>query len=1536
MTDISTGNRARCFFGFIIASMILIDTQQALAQGFFRPIASTQSGRFIDAPRNLQQQLRDAERAIENDNFSEAVVRLGNLLQRAGGDSEDALLNGQDFFLDADGAGSPKLARESLFHRARQILSSLPRQARDTYQLRYGPLARKMLDDASASRDWETVAAVRRMYLHTEAGYDASLLLAKRDLFAGRPLSASLMLDEFVNSADAIARTGESVKVLHAEACHLANREFDPSDVTIDTVTIHGKSETLPAQEELANWLDSRFQDGRDMDVEDINYAMFGDKPHRNDRSIGESPLANERWTLDTTASPRQTRTIRQLASRMVSSGQLPPPSWTPIRVGKQLLMRTTERLVGVDFTTGKRVWMYPWFSTEKYFDTETIDFDSIPGEEQVNEMLSQRVWNDLPYGQITSDGQRVFMLDDLGKIEMAMFSPIMGMQGTRPSDTGSNTLVALDLATEGYLLWRIGKGEDLASTMSDAFFLGPPLPLEGRLYVMAEIAGDISLICLDPASGSELWRQHLVAVETGAIDTDPIRRVGGATPSYHEGLLICPTGAGACVAVDLVDRMLRWGATYPRNDDLIRGMNTRGNNSVGSTQLMQRWYSGAAIAADRSVLLTPIESNQLLSFNLLTGEEVFEPKERVVSRTLAGIRDGKFFLVGSNQMSAYDLQTGNKLWNTPTDLLSVGQLISGRGVFGISTYLLPTTTNQIVKVSLEDGSVMDRRDVNFQLGNLIAVDGELISQAATTLSVAYGEVSLGPKVERALKENPDDTQAMIRKAELMLQEEKRQEALELLAQARKAEPDNDEVLMLSVAAMLDALRESPEVDGEMVETLDQLIYEPDQRVELLALRLRAALQRTQYDLAASQLLELSSLAASESGVEDAATRIISEPSRHCSLDAWIAARSAEIVSALDTQQDAALTETVNALVEESLSPNLNASDRLLERLAAQFGAFGGSERLRTELSNRYQEDEQWLRAYGLHVHARLATDREIANLPTSRLLALAKIFSFERFGKDAAKIIALIRGRDDAPDQNLLDEISKAVMRFHSEFEWPDSATVQWEPRPRRMRSSMSLQQQFSQTTVLSGEQFRDWQLVSEGAFPLALRNPLGSSHGIATMSEARQREIGQNEAKIAGGAMVIVTPSSIVGVDLQRLIAQEGDSVMWEHNLSTDGTALLSRRSNTTRFGDQVFQYRIRGATASATVPQFSLGPLLGDRVFALQGGELMALDLYSGESIWRNAAAPTNGIVLSNGPEVAVVSEDERRIVFFNSLDGKITRQAPWHHGFIWGGQGKYVLSYHPTDDIDREYLVLLYDPFADQIVLQRQSAEANRTTIDIPASYGRIVGGRYLAMLDTEGKACVWDLVSAKVVSDVELPAYEDLVGLHAMVMADRFILLPQRRAKENDIAPAPMLHTRQSNQHETSNAVVCISLDSGEVVWQKEFDEAWGCTVHQPSGSPAVLLSRARSTFSPVNPRVRKRTLDFMALDIDDGHELASVLDKEVPSNTNELATQIKMPAHQPLMVVDIGLEKLKLVFGETSSESQTVAEPQKDHASDAP
>ncbi len=571
-----TSTRTFCAFAFwSIAPFLFVSAVQAQAVLQTRQMMEGQGGRFIEAPRSVQQQLLEAERALADQQYSDAVVRLGDLLAGDARLQEDDLA-GQDFLLDVDDSRKNDApVTKSLLRTARDRIGSLPSAALETYQLRYGPLARKMLDEAADSGDWYKVREVRRRYFHTAAGYEASALLAQHEMYTGHPLAASMLLDDIVVSPAAIAHLGPGIVVLHAAACRHAARDLPGmQSIAGQQVTIGDEKSSSPTSaDEVEPWLISRTGETKTLSSGmNEDYPIFGTSPDRNGGSAGQLPLTNKRWDLVTTASPRQERDIRAATDAMIASGKLPPPSWVPIRVGNHLLMRTTERLVGVDYRTGKRVWTYPWQTASEELDQDEQSLDSLENESELGELLRQRVWNDYPYGQITSDGQRVFMLDSLQRVELMPFGG-MNMRGTRPADGRSNTLVALDLKTEGKLLWRLGAGIDDGTELSAAFFLGPPLPLDGRLYVLAELSGDISLFCLDPASGAEIWRQQLVAVESGGIETDAIRRISGAVPTHHEGILVCPTGAGAIVAIDLGDRMIRWGSSYDRNTGINRAM---------------------------------------------------------------------------------------------------------------------------------------------------------------------------------------------------------------------------------------------------------------------------------------------------------------------------------------------------------------------------------------------------------------------------------------------------------------------------------------------------------------------------------------------------------------------------------------------------------------------------------------------------------------------------------------------------------------------------------------------------------------------------------------------------------------------------------------------------------------------------------------------------------------------------------------------------------------------------------------------------
>lgn len=1491
----------RFAFSCLVLASVAIFAATSHAQLMNGRSTGAVSGRFIEAPRSIEQQLRDAQRALDSGDYLEVIVRLGELSASRDETSDDMDLAGQDFFLLTNDAAVGKPLRESLLKSARDMIGRLPADAMETYELRYGPAARKLLVEASQTRDWKKVADVRRRYFHTESGYQASWLLAQHEFYDGHPLAASLLLDDVVTSDRATRQLGPGVAVLHAAASRLSGRgapELKPGDVTIA-----GKPLTIPAADQQDAWLAEQIALLQTFAPEPSqDYAVFGGDAGRNGGAVGQMPLTNLRWMLGTTASPRQERMVRDLTEDLTTTGKLPPPTWTPIRVGNQLLMRTTERLVGVDYKTGKRIWTYPWQSAYEVAEDEEVSFDPMDEEDNAGDMLSQRVWNDVPYGQVTSDGQRVFMLDDLAEIEMISMSPVFAMQGTRPADNRSNTLVALEMATEGKLLWRLGKGAEESSPLSDAFFLGPPLPIDGRLYVMVEIAGDINLCCLDPATGDELWRQHLVAVESGSIETDPIRRVAGAVPTYHEGVLICPTGAGAVVAVDLVDRMFRWGVTYDRNNEMMRQMGGRGRQ-VEPSQLMDRWDNGIAIADDLAVLVTPIESDRLFGFNLVDGKSLFPEKNRVQMRYLAGIRNGKFLVVGANQVRAFELdEDGSAVW-TNREMLSAGQQISGRGVFGQDSYFVPTTTNQLVEISLADGSVIAKRNTRYPLGNLVAVDGEMIVQGPASLAVAYGEAALEPVVNRMLQENPDDFGALVRKSELLIQQGQRTEALEMLGRARAMQPDDDEVHLLSISAMLGLMRDNVDVDPALVESLDDLIDRPSQRAELLSLQIKAAMEKSQFVGAIERMVEFSSLVISEPTLESIADEILNEPARHLSLDSWLQTNGHRISESIDDSQRV----EIDAMLTSIATERVNATTNLLERMHWHFRDFAGTQPITDELIRRYQESEDYFRLERMLLETRVAIDQNWDEANQTQRVKLAEAYADGGLSANAVKLLT--------PD-------AAVTNADPGKSSWPPKVAVTWESL-NPTAQFRSADQNVSKTEVLTGDAMVGWHLISDRVNPAAVRNPEGLPR-VLLIDGGRQGDDADKEAQISGGAMMMMTTSGLICVDIYHLLKNDGEAVRWQRALAGDTGPVTKRRTDPTPFGDQTIHFYLNTAAGSNVIPEFVMGPMLGDRVLLLQGGDLFAVNLVTKETLWRNSAAPLSGTVVSDGNQVAVVSPETDEVVFYDVLDGSKVDSRGWPHGKIWDSIGRHVLCYRPIAGSER-YEVSLVDPFTDEVKLSKTVDPNNRTNDIKSSAYGRIVDGRYLAMMESSGEALVWDLVDGREIATPTLPAHDDLQGLHVIRLDGQMLFLPKRRIERSSSQVFEQLQTADGASHQTTHGVFAVSMSDGSLRWSTQFDKPWGCTLTQASATPILMLARAPFTNSVQS---RKKFLDVLGLDVRDGTTLVERLGKPIPGSSNALETRLTVQPAMDRVIAQIGTELLSLKFGETESvdESDQAAE----------
>ena len=512
--------------------------------------------------------------------------------------------------------------------------------------------------------------------------------------------------------------------------------------------------------------------------------------------------MLNYRWRVPVTDDPLLEKALHDQQNAYRQQGVALFSGLHPLAVGDKILMRTATNVLAIDFQTGKRVW--PSMPEEDPAEARPNRGNVIFfGGRNISPAVQygQRIWDDAAYGTLSSDGRLVFVIEELPLGVTPQFGFMMG-GGNDPSSRGvTNKLAAYDIHT-GKLQWELGGQDSLQP--SETFFLGPPLPLRGQLYVIAEIKDEIRLLALDGASGKELWKQQLAMVETNIMQ-DPIRRLAGVSPSYADGVLICPTGSGCLVAVDLATRSLLWGYIYnhPGETAMARRMRMNpfqfGNGGNGNGP-MARWLDGVATIVNGRVLITPAESDSLYCLNLADGKPAWDPKPRVehgehVEQAehsyIACVHKGVVVLVGRNSIDAVNLEDGKKAWGGRNIPMPSGVTVCGHGCYVGSQYLVPLSSGEVMSVDLEAGktvaTVKSRRGA--VPGNLVCYRGRVISQGLDGLEVYYQADVAREEVARLLAANPDDVEGLTLRGEMFLDAGKSARAI---ADFRREQPRDE------------------------------------------------------------------------------------------------------------------------------------------------------------------------------------------------------------------------------------------------------------------------------------------------------------------------------------------------------------------------------------------------------------------------------------------------------------------------------------------------------------------------------------------------------------------------------------------------------------------------------------------------------------------------------------------------------------------------------------------------------------------------
>jgi outer membrane protein assembly factor BamB len=287
------------------------------------------------------------------------------------------------------------------------------------------------------------------------------------------------------------------------------------------------------------------------------------------------------------------------------------------------------------------------------------------------------------------------------------------------------NRLHCFDLKT-GKLKWDLGRGVEHGGEWSSSCFLGPPLPLDDKLYVLNQKdvprLGELRLACLNPAGGqngkgSAEWIATLATMPEPLLLT-PLRRTQALHIAYADGLLLCPTNAGRLIAVDRRTHKVRWTYTYSQ-------AKKPGSGWVGTTPIIH----------DGKVVFTAPDGDAVYCVDLQTGKERWKAA-RDGDLYLGAVSSGTVLLVGPKRCRALRLADGRARWNVETGAPS------GRGSLSAGRYYLPLQRGtksgkaEICVLDLNKGRVLHslRLPGGAVPGNLVFAEGILLSQSATEL----------------------------------------------------------------------------------------------------------------------------------------------------------------------------------------------------------------------------------------------------------------------------------------------------------------------------------------------------------------------------------------------------------------------------------------------------------------------------------------------------------------------------------------------------------------------------------------------------------------------------------------------------------------------------------------------------------------------------------------------------------------------------------------------------------------------------------
>ncbi len=984
------------------------------------------------------------------------------------------------------------------------------------------------------------------------------------------------------------------------------------------------------------------------------------------------------------------------------------------------------------------------------------------------------------------------------------------------------------------------------------AFFLGPPLPLQGRLYVLAEVKKDIKLEVLNAKTGRVEWEQQVAEVPAENTMWDAARRMVGASPSYADGVLVCPTSVGAAVAIDLSDRSLRWGFQYAPNQAanfqngqpvMQMRMGMQGIATYASLQ-NDRWIDATAAVADGRVLVTPIESNQLYCLSLIDGKQLWK-LDRSERMYVGGVKDGRVVIIGRRQIEAVTLASGKEIWRTD---IPQGAMPSGRGYLGEASYFLPMSTAEVAKIDLATGEIAGRaksRMGNIP-GNLICYKGQVISQGVDFLDVFYQLDPLREDIAKRLADNADDPWALARRGEIALDEGRMAEAIVDIRRSYQLKPEASTRELL-VEGLLGNLARNFDRARDTAPEIEKLIVLDSERATFVRV-LAEGLRKTGAKLPALETyLKLVDMPGAQSELEAVGNSL------SVRRDRWVQARLQEIYAASTSDDRAKFDSAVGTRLQAALATK---EVRDLRRFLGYFAFHPAADEAREQLFVQLTPQDRLMERESLLNDLQRSVD------PARRRAAVARMASFLNeagrpeeaalFFQRLATEFGGLTCAGGKTGRQLVDELPAdspvAQALAMNKFSWPDGRVYRDNSNPssRLIRNGAFPQRPFhlewrggrpvcyQNTNVVFDQQQQ--QIMGHDGFGREIFR-IGMTEG-GGQNRFGYQPVATNISSVSGlGHLLLVNlGNQVLALDTLRQPGN-GNRILWQQELmeivgnAFNGNAPQAKQIATPWGGQRSVLAPGDGGPSLGI-----LGPVTSRSVLIQRAHDLVAVDPLSGEIFWTRHGITPGSEMFGDDEVVIVAPLDGDKARVFRTLDGEElgTRTIPRVEQ-RWAYRGRSCLSAQTNAQGKLE--VALTDPWKE-----------TKTPLGIfePGSKQALLDSDTLAVLEPSGHFTLLNLPTGEKRINEQLEAEPQLHEILVQQTANQYVLIANHPPRQTGGSPNVGMQNGVPDQSmpQVHGRIYAFDRATGKQQWSTSaLVENFYALAQQGLDLPALVLLR---------------------------------------------------------------------------------------------